>query len=136
MNEIKQIATELNCSYIHDDFARINLLADKVTHYPLIAETLPTDGEIICTHAPAMTATKNVIVCFLTPCNFDFTGHEASDKINDMLELAQRFIVKYCALHGVDIPARLRYNAVLDFMDYNLCGVRVSLTTTTPLNCK
>lgn len=135
MNEIKQIAHALGCSYIHDDFARINILADKVTRYPLIAETLPTGGEIIATHAPAFSATKEIILCFLTPCRFDFTGHEASDKIDEMLVLAQRFVNAYCSAHGVDVPARLRYNAVLDFMDANLCGVRITLTTQTPLNC-
>lgn len=135
MNEIKRIATALGCSYINDDFARINRLADKITRWPLICETLPTSGEIICTHAPAMAVTKDVIICFLTPCNFDFTGHEGSDKINEMLTLAQKFVAAYCEAHGIEIPARLRYNAVLDFLDVNLCGVRLNMTLTNPPNC-
>lgn len=126
MNVIEQIATALNASYIRDDFARINLLADKVTKYPLIAETLPTDGVINGAFAPAYAATKNVIVCFLVPCHLDFTGDDVSAKIDEMINLAQRFCAKYKEVNG-DFPANIRFNAVLDFLDANLCGIRCTI---------
>lgn len=135
MEEFKQIAHKLGCTYIKDDFARINLHADKVVKYPLICETLPTGGEIVTQHAPAMSYTKDIILCFLAPCRLDFSGREASDIIDKMVLLARKFIVMYCESHGADMPARLRYNAVLDFLDVNLAGVRVTLTTTSEISC-
>lgn len=134
MSFISNFAQRKNCAYIRDDFARVNLLADKVTKYPLIVETLPTDGTINASMAPALQVSKNVIVCFLTPCNLDFTGDEATVAINDMLRLACEFVNEYVDINP-DMVRTVNFNAVLDFLDANLAGVRLTLPLVDDYNC-
>lgn len=123
---IKQIAERLGASYMYDDFGRINKRADSVKKWPLIAEVIPAEGQINTKFLPLCSITRNTIIAFLTPCPLDFDGESIEPQLEQMLDLCARFLSEYNA-EGYDVPDTLQYNLVLDTMDANLCGVRVTL---------
>jgi hypothetical protein len=128
---IERIAAEMGCAYIYDDWGRINIKADKHGHYKhsLIVETLPTNGQIDTRFAPVVRTSRTCIVAFLKPCALDFEGAEVGRIIDDMLDLAKQFIKRLdVAQYYEPIEGLLDYNVVLDFLDANMAGVRVTLT--------
>lgn len=128
---IERIAAEMGCAYIYDDWGRINLKADKHGNYnhTVIVETLPTNGQIDTTFAPVVRTSRTCIVAFLKPCELDFEGAEVGRIVDDMLDLAKLFVKRLDATQYYEpIEGLLDYNVVLDFLDANMAGVRVTLT--------
>lgn len=128
---IEGIAADMGCAYIYDDWGRINLKADKHgdRKQPLIIETLPTNGQIDTRFAPVVRTSRTCIVAFLKPCALDFEGAEVGYIIDEMLEMAKGFIMRLDATRMYEpIDTLLDYNVVLDFLDANMAGVRVTLT--------
>ena len=125
----KQIALDLGCRYMYDDWGRINQRADKLKIGDvLVAETLPTNGQLDFSFMPVVRTSKQQIFAFLKHCDFDFKGYEVGEIVDEMTELAKRYIMRLMSYTNVD--AVQDYNVVLDFMDANMAGVRVTLTTT------
>jgi len=129
---IERIAAEMGCAYIYDDWGRINLKADKYGNRKeqrLIIETLPTNGQIDTRFAPVVRTSRTCIVAFLKPCRLDFEGAEVGLIVDEMLDLAKQFIKRLDATRVYEpIETLLDYNVVLDFLDANMAGVRVTLT--------
>ena len=129
---IERIAAEMGCAYIYDDWGRINLKADKYGNRKqtrLIIETLPTNGQIDTRFAPLVRTSRTCIVAFLKPCALDFEGAEVGYIIDEMLDLAKQFVKRVDASGYYEpIETLLDYNVVLDFLDANMAGVRVTLT--------
>lgn len=129
---IERIAAEMGCAYIYDDWGRINLKADKYGNRKeqrLIIETLPTNGQIDTRFAPVLRTSRTCIVAFLKPCRLDFEGAEVGLIVDEMLDLAKQFIKRLDATRVYEpIETLLDYNVVLDFLDANMAGVRVTLT--------
>ena len=129
---IERIAAEMGCAYIYDDWGRINLKADKYGNRKqtrLIIETLPTNGQIDTQFAPLVRTSRTCIVAFLKPCVLDFEGAEVGYIIDEMLDLAKDFIKRLDRTRAYEpIDTLLDYNVVLDFLDANMAGVRVTLT--------
>ena len=128
---IERIAAEMNCAYIYDDWGRINLKSDKYGNRKeqrLIIETLPTNGQIDTRFAPIVRTSRTCIVAFLKPCALDFEGAEVGTIVDEMLDLAKVFIKKLDATQYYEaIDGLMDYNVVLDFLDANMAGVRVTL---------
>lgn len=128
---IERIAAEMGCAYIYDDWGRINLKADRHGHHKerrLIVETLPTNGQIDTRFAPVVRTSRTCIVAFLKPCALDFEGAEVGRIIDEMIDLAKQFIKRLDATRYYEpIEGLLDYNVVLDFLDANMAGVRVTL---------
>lgn len=129
---IERIAAEMGCAFIYDDWGRINLKADKYGNRKeqrLIIETLPTNGQIDTRFAPVVRTSRTCIVAFLKPCRLDFEGAEVGLIVDEMLDLAKQFIKRLDATRVYEpIETLLDYNVVLDFLDANMAGVRVTLT--------
>ena len=129
---IQGIAADMGCAYIYDDWGRINLKADKYGNRKeqrLIIETLPTNGQIDTRFAPIVRTSRTCIMAFLKPCALDFEGAEVGTIVDEMLDLAKQFIARLDA-NGYYEPINglMDYNVVLDFLDANMAGVRVTLT--------
>ena len=128
---IERIANEMGCAFIYDDWGRINLKADPYGNRKqtrLIIETLPTNGQIDTTFAPVVRTSRTCIVAFLKPCALDFEGAEVGLIVDEMLDLAKQFIKRLDATRYYEpIEGMLDYNVVLDFLDANMAGVRVTL---------
>lgn len=129
---IERIAAEMGCAFIYDDWGRINLKADKYGNRKqtrLIIETLPTNGQIDTRFAPVVRTSRTCIVALLKPCRLDFEGAEVGLIVDEMLDLAKQFIKRLDATRVYEpIETLLDYNVVLDFLDANMAGVRVTLT--------
>lgn len=130
MKATKQIATNLGCKYIYDEWGRVNLHADRVKiGERVVVETLPTDGEIDTQALPIVRVSETKIFAFLKHCDLDFDGKEVGDIIDEMRDVAKRYIAALDSVGEFEpLPARVPYNAVLDFLDANMAGVRVTLT--------
>ena len=130
MRPTKQVALNMGCKYIYDEWGRINLHADRLKMGDaVVCETLPTNGEIDTTHTPIVKTSRTAIFAFLKHCDLDFDGVEVGGIIDEMLGIAKRYIVNLDAM-GVFEPIAdsLEYNSVIDFLDANMAGVRVTLT--------
>lgn len=126
MKPTKQIALDLKCRYLYDDWGRINERADRLKiGDTLIAETLPTNGQMDFSFMPVVRTSKTQIFAFLKHCDLDFKGFEVGEIVDEMTELAKRYILRLMAY--VEIDAVQEYNVVLDFLDANMAGVRVTL---------
>ena len=129
---IQGIAADMGCAYIYDDWGRINLKADKYGNRKeqrLIIETLPTNGQIDTRFAPIVRTSRTCIVAFLKPCALDFEGAEVGTIVDEMLDLAKQFIARLDATGYYEpINGLMDYNVVLDFLDANMAGVRVTLS--------
>ena len=126
----KQVALAMGCKYIYDEWGRVNLHADKLKMGDaVVVETLPTNGQIDTRFSPIVKTSRTAIFAFLKHCDLDFDGVEVGGIIDEMLAIAKRYIVKLDAL-GVFEPIEdiLDYNSVIDFLDANMAGVRVTLT--------
>lgn len=130
MRPTKQIALELGAKYLYDEWGRINLHADKLKIGDVVVvETLPTNGQIDTRFAPVVRTSRTAIFAFLKHCDLDFKGAEVGAIIDEMLDLAKRYIVRLDATRAYEpIEGLMDYNAVIDFLDANMAGVRVTLT--------
>ena len=132
MRTTKQIATDMGCRYIYDEWGRVNLHADKIPMGEVVVvETLPTNGTIDTKFMPVVTASRVAIFAFLKHCDLDFDGVEVGGYIDEMLEVAKEYIVRLDRSgEFAPIADRLDYNSVIDFLDANMVGVRVTLELT------
>ena len=130
MRPTKQVALDLGAKYLYDEWGRINLHADKLKIGDVvIVETLPTNGQIDTRFAPIVKTSRTAIFAFLKHCDLDFDGVEVGAIIDEMLDLAKRYIVRLDVTRQFEpIEGLLDYNAVIDFLDANMAGVRVTLT--------
>ena len=72
---------------------------------------------------------RTAIFAFLKHCDLDFDGAEVGAIIDEMLDLAKHYIVMLDATRVYEpIEGLMDYNAVIDFLDANMAGVRVTLT--------
>lgn len=126
----KQIAEAMGCVYVYDDWGRINIFADKVkTGKTMIAEVLPAYGVIDTTFAPITRVEKRQIFAFLKHVDLDFKGDEVGTVIDEMLDVAKIFVRRLDDSGVYDPqPGKLEYNCVIDFLDANMAGVRLTLT--------
>lgn len=132
MRTTKQIATDMGCRYIYDEWGRVNLHADKIPMGEVVVvETLPTNGTIDTKFMPVVTASRVAIFAFLKHCDLDFDGVEVGGYVDEMLEVAKEYIVRLDRSgEFAPIADRLDYNSVIDFLDANMVGVRVTLELT------
>ena len=130
MRPTKQVALDLGAKYLYDEWGRINLHADKLKIGDvLVVETLPTNGQIDTRFVPVVRTSRTAIFAFLKHCHLDFKGAEVGAIIDEMLDLAKHYIVMLDATrHYEPIEGLMDYNAVIDFLDANMAGVRVTLT--------
>lgn len=130
MRPTKQVALDLGCKYLYDEWGRINLHADQLKIGDvLVVETLPTNGQIDTRFAPVVRTSRTAIFAFLKHCDLDFKGAEVGAIIDEMLDLAKHYIVMLDATRVYEpIEGLMDYNAVIDFLDANMAGVRVTLT--------
>ena len=137
MRPTKQVALSLGCNYIYDEWGRINKHADKVQKgTTLIAETLPTTGEIDLQFSPMVSVSKTAVFAFLQHCDLDFKGKDVGEIIDDMTRLASRFIIALDATGDFEpIENHANFNAVIDFLDANMAGVRCELTLKEHFSC-
>lgn len=130
MRPTEQIALDMGCKYLYDEWGRINLHADKLKMGDVVVvETLPTNGQIDTRFAPVVKTSRTAIFAFLKHCDLDFKGEGVGEIIEEMLDLAKRYIVRLDATRQFEpIEGLMDYNAVIDFLDANMAGVRVTLT--------
>lgn len=130
MRPTKQVALDLGAKYIYDEWGRINLHADKLAIGDVVVvETLPTNGQIDTRFAPIVKTSRTAIFAFLKHCDLDFEGVEVGEIIDDMLDVAKEYIIRLDATRQYEpIEGLMDYNAVIDFLDANMAGVRVTLT--------
>lgn len=126
----KAVALSLGCKYLYDEWGRINLHADKLKLGDVVVvETLPTNGQIDTRFIPVVKTSRTAIFAFLKHCDLDFKGVEVGHIIDEMLNLAKKYVVKLDAIGYYEpIEGLLDYNCVIDFLDANMAGVRVTLT--------
>lgn len=130
MRPTKQVALDLGAKYLYDEWGRINLHADKLDIGDVVVvETLPTNGQIDTRFVPVVRTSRTAIFAFLKHCDLDFKGAEVGEIIEEMLDLAKRYIVRLDATRAYEpIEGLMEYNSVIDFLDANMAGVRVTLT--------
>ena len=129
MKPTKRVAINMGCVYLYDEWGRINLHADRIKMgESVVVETLPTNGQIDTRLMPVVKTSKTAIFAFLKHCDLDFDGVEVGGIIDEMLTTAKRYIVALDATEEFEpIESLLDYNVVLDFLDANMAGVRVTL---------
>lgn len=130
MRPTKQVALDMGCRYIYDEWGRVNLHADKLKMGDvLVVETLPTNGQIDTTFAPVVRTSRTAIFAFLKHCDLDFDGVEVGGIIEEMLDIAKEYIVRLEEFNAYEpLDGLIEYNSVIDFLDANMAGVRVTLT--------
>ena len=130
MRPTEQVALDLGAKYLYDEWGRINLHADQLKIGDVVVvETLPTNGQIDTRFAPVVRTSRTAIFAFLKHCDLDFKGTEVGAIIDEMLDLAKHYIVMLDATRAYEpIEGLMDYNAVIDFLDANMAGVRVTLT--------
>ena len=130
MRLTKQVALDMGCRYIYDEWGRVNLHADKLKMGDvLVVETLPTNGQIDTTFAPVVRTSRTAIFAFLKHCDLDFDGVEVGGIIEEMLAIAKEYIVRLDEFNAYEpLDGLIDYNSVIDFLDANMAGVRVTLT--------
>ena len=124
-----QVAKDMGLAYIYDEWGRVNLHADKLKIGDrVVVETLPANGQIDTRFAPMVRTSRTAIFAFLKHCNLDFKGLEIGHIIDEMLALAKEYIIRLDATGSYEpINGLLDYTCVIDFLDANMAGVRVTL---------
>lgn len=130
MRPTKQVARDMGCKYIYDEWGRVNLHADRLKMGDtVVVETLPTNGQIDTTHTPLVRTSRTAIFAFLRHCDLDFEGAEVGRIIDEMLDVAKLYVTRLDATGAFEpLPTTLDWSAVVDFLDANMAGVRVTLT--------
>ena len=125
----KGIAEAMGFAYIYDDWGRINVRADKVeVGKDILCEVLPPTGTIDTKLTPQARISKETIFAFLRHIDLDFNGDAAGEAIDAMADKALEFIMRLEASGQYEaFSDELTWNAVLDFLDSNMAGVRVTL---------
>lgn len=129
MRATEQVAQDMRCEYIYDEWGRVNLHADRLPMGSVVVvETLPTNGQIDTRFVPVVRTSRTSVFAFLKHCNLDFKGVEVGGIIEEMLDVAKEYIVRLDASGYYEpINGLLDYNCVVDFLDANMAGVRVIL---------
>ena len=129
MRATEQVAQAMGCIYIYDEWGRVNLHADRLPMGSVaVVETLPTNGQLDTRFAPVVTTSRTAIFAFLKHCDLDFKGFEVGHIIEEMLNVAKEYILRLDATGKFEpISGLLDYSSVIDFMDANMAGVRVTL---------
>ena len=129
MRTTAQIAADMGCNYIYDEWGRVNLHADRIPmNASVVVETLPTNGTINKQFAPAVNTSRVAIFAFLKHCDLDFDGVEVGGIIDEMLEVAKEYVMRLDQSGAFQpIADRIDFNSVIDFLDANMAGVRVTL---------
>jgi hypothetical protein len=129
MRTTKAIAQAMGCRYIYDEWGRVNLHADRLPiGASVVVETLPTNGEIDTTFAPVVKTSRTAIFAFLKHCDLDFKGAEVGEIIEEMLTLAKQFVLLLDQSGDFEpLDGRIEWNSVIDFLDANMAGVRLTL---------
>ena len=129
MKPTKKVALDMGCVYIYDDWGRINKKADRIPlNSVAVVETLPTNGQIDTRFVPVVKTSKTAIFAFLKHCDFDFKGADVGHIIDDMLDVAKEYIVRLDNTRKFEpINGLMDYTCVIDFLDANMAGVRVTL---------
>ena len=130
MRPTRQVAQDMGCAYMYDTIERVNLRADKLAiGDTLIAELLPSGGTIDTTFTPLVRESRDTTFLFLTHCDLDFKGRDVGEIIDEMLDLAKRFIVRLDAL-GIYEPQDVvrQWSPYINRLDANMAGVALSLT--------
>ena len=130
MRVTQAIALDMGCKYIYDEWGRVNLHADKLKMGDVVVvETLPTNGQIDTTFAPVVKTSRTAIFAFLKHCDLDFDGVEVGAIIEEMLDVAKNYITLLDASGEFEpLENVIDFNSVIDFLDANMAGVRVTLT--------
>lgn len=125
----EQVANEMGLAYIYDEWGRVNLHADKLAiNSSVVVETLPTNGQIDTRFAPVVSTSRTAIFAFLKHCDLDFEGVQVGVIIEEMLDKAKEYILRLDATGAYEpINGLLDYTSVIDFLDANMAGVRVTL---------
>ncbi len=96
MRTTAQIAADMGCNYIYDEWGRVNLHADRIPmNASVVVETLPTNGTINKQFSPAVNTSRVAIFAFLKHCDLDFDGVEVGGIIDEMLEVAKEYVMRY-----------------------------------------
>lgn len=129
MRTTKAVAQAMGCRYIYDEWGRVNLHADRLPiGASVVVETLPTNGEIDTTFAPVVKTSRTAIFAFLKHCDLDFDGVEVGEIIEEMLALAKQFVLLLDQSGDFEpLDGRIEWNSVVDFLDANMAGVRLTL---------
>lgn len=129
MRVTEQVAQDMRCEYIYDEWGRVNLHADRLPMGSVaVVETLPTNGQIDTRFVPVVRTSRTSVFAFLKHCNLDFKGAEVGGIIDEMLDVAKEYIVRLDATGYYEpINGLMDYNCVVDFLDANMAGVRVTL---------
>lgn len=130
MRPTKEVALDMGCKYLYDEWGRINLHADELkVGDVVVVETLPTNGQIDTRFAPVVKTSRTAMFAFLKHCDLDFKGAEVGEIIEEMLNVAKRYVLRLDAMMVYEpLDGLLDYNAVIVFLDANMAGVRVTLT--------
>ena len=125
----EQVAKDMGLAYIYDEWGRVNLHADKLAmDTKVVVETLPTNGQIDTRFAPVVSTSRTAIFAFLKHCDLDFEGVQVGAIIEEMLNKAKEYILRLDATGAFEpISGLLDYTSVIDFLDANMAGVRVTL---------
>ena len=131
MRPTKQIALDMGCCYIFDEWGRINLRADKVPiGETLIAETLTMNGTFDFTFSPIVKTSRTAMFAFLKHCDLDFKGDDIGDIEWEMERVGKTFIKKLND-SGLYEPITMQdFNGTLAFLDSNMAGVMATITLT------
>lgn len=129
MRTTKAVAQALGCLYIYDEWGRVNLHADRLPiGSSVVVETLPTNGEIDTTFAPVVKTSRSAIFAFLKHCDLDFKGVEVGEIIEEMLAIAKQYVLLLDQSGEFEpLDGRIEWNSVVDFLDANMAGVRLTL---------
>lgn len=129
MRTTKAVAQALRCLYIYDEWGRVNLHADRLPIGSIVVvETLPTNGEIDTTFAPVVKTSRTAIFAFLKHCDLDFKGVEVGEIIEEMLAIAKQYVLLLDQSGEFEpLDGRIEWNSVVDFLDANMAGVRLTL---------
>lgn len=129
MRTTKAVAQALGCLYIYDEWGRVNLHADRLPIGSIVVvETLPTNGEIDTTFAPVVKTSRTAIFAFLKHCDLDFKGVEVGEIIEEMLAIAKQYVLLLDQSGEFEpLDGRIEWNSVVDFLDANMAGVRLTL---------
>lgn len=125
----EEVAKAMQCYYLYDEWGRINKRADTIPlGEKVIVETLPTNGQIDTRFSPIVKTSRVAIFAFLKHCKLDFKGFEVGHIIDEMLAVAKEYIVRLDATGKYEpITGLMDYTSVIDFLDANMAGVRVTL---------
>lgn len=134
MRELRDIAHELGATYIYADIERANIHADDVQKFPVVIELVSAGGKYNTKHSPIVSVTQQVTIYFLDKCPLDWDA-EIGGILQDCTDFGRRYIGKMIE-KGINIvEEQIPINNVFNYLNANLCGVRVILNITDAGEC-